>query len=117
MAFLKSPTGCSQSGKHYYDRKQHTVSYTVGDLLRVKTHTKSKADTNVTASWHSICWTIRHLKKKGKCQLLSTVDTRGDAAMFQVANLHLHLFHWQAMTKTSSCQYVNTFEQGYYFYY
>lgn len=72
--------------KHFYDQKSCTVSYSVSDLVRVKTHPKS--DTNFTAKLASEYAEPFVISKKlsSVTYRLSVVDNGGDAGVFHVAN-------------------------------
>lgn len=73
--------------KHYYDQKHCTVSYSVSDLVRVKTHPKS--DTNFTAKLAPVYAGPFVISKKLSSvnYRLSVVDNGGDAGVLHMANL------------------------------
>uniref|UniRef100_A0A3Q4MNH0 Integrase catalytic domain-containing protein n=1 Tax=Neolamprologus brichardi TaxID=32507 RepID=A0A3Q4MNH0_NEOBR len=75
--------------KHYYDLRRRTVSYEVGDLVRVKSHPKSDALSNFSAKLAPLytgpCRISKRMSDVNYC--LTTVDTGEKVGVFHVANL------------------------------
>uniref|UniRef100_A0A3P9DAT6 Integrase catalytic domain-containing protein n=1 Tax=Maylandia zebra TaxID=106582 RepID=A0A3P9DAT6_9CICH len=75
--------------KRYYDLRRRTVSYEVGDLVRVKSHPNSDASSNFSAKLAPL-YTGPYRISKGMSDVnysLTTVDTGERVGVFHVANM------------------------------
>lgn len=84
--------------KRYYDLKHRSVSYSVNDLVRVKTHPKSDAIANFTAKLAPVFSGPYRVSKvlSDVNYRLEKVDTGEDIGVFHVVNLQL--FHlWDSV--------------------
>ncbi len=75
--------------KHYYDLRCHPASYAVGDLVRVKNHPRSDAQSNFTAKLAPLfTGPLRVSQKLGDVNYrLTRLGTGMDAGVFHVVNL------------------------------
>uniref|UniRef100_A0A3Q3GMM8 Integrase catalytic domain-containing protein n=1 Tax=Labrus bergylta TaxID=56723 RepID=A0A3Q3GMM8_9LABR len=75
--------------KHYYDLRRRQATFAVGDLVRVKSHPRSDAQSNFTAKLAPLfTGPLRVSQKLGEVNYrLSNLDTGTDAGVFHVVNL------------------------------
>uniref|UniRef100_A0A3Q3FKY2 Integrase catalytic domain-containing protein n=1 Tax=Labrus bergylta TaxID=56723 RepID=A0A3Q3FKY2_9LABR len=75
--------------KHYYDLRRRQATFAVADLVRVKSHPRSDAQSNFTAKLAPLFTGPLHVSQKlGEVNYrLSNLDTGTDAGVFHVVNL------------------------------
>lgn len=81
--------GSHAKRKKYYDQRRRPVSYSVDELVRVKTHPRSDALANITAKLAPVyTGPYRVTQKLSEVNYrLTDVSTGADAGVFHVANL------------------------------
>uniref|UniRef100_A0A3Q3M9M7 Integrase catalytic domain-containing protein n=1 Tax=Labrus bergylta TaxID=56723 RepID=A0A3Q3M9M7_9LABR len=93
--------------KHYYDLRRRQATFAVGDLVRVKSHPRSDAQSNFTAKLAPLfTGPLRVSQKLGEVNYrLSNLDTGTDAGVFHVVNLQP--FHtWDSSSSNRKCSFV-----------
>uniref|UniRef100_A0A8C6WG70 Integrase catalytic domain-containing protein n=1 Tax=Neogobius melanostomus TaxID=47308 RepID=A0A8C6WG70_9GOBI len=85
--------------RHYYDLRRRHATYSVGDLVRVKTHPRSDAQSNFTAKLAPLFeGPLRVSQKLGTVNYkLTWVDSGTDAGVYHIVNMQP--FHtWDSLT-------------------
>uniref|UniRef100_A0A3B5ALH6 Integrase catalytic domain-containing protein n=1 Tax=Stegastes partitus TaxID=144197 RepID=A0A3B5ALH6_9TELE len=94
----------SRQEKHYYDLRRHQVSYSIGDLVRIKTHARSEALTNFTAKLAPLYAGPYYISQRlpDVNYSLTKADTGEEAGVFHVVTLQP--FYTWATVSSNKCK-------------